>query len=305
MNRVGEFVLKQSKSILENKQHALFYAILFAVLPFASWLSVSVMALITLRKGAKSGLDILLPASIIHSVPLMMLIPVDSALVNTAIEYIPCYLAALSLRKASNWQAVCFVLLAQALIAFLLLGVIAPHFAEEQFIHFKKMVSHYEEYQQLFDRIMSDISSDNLAQLFLGVQILSVTISTLTSLIFARGIQAKLVKPGGLQEELLEFRGNRISLIVLLALSVASYYEMPWALNLLPIALAYFFAAGLGLINFVLSRKWQLKVVILLVLLILFKPILMFVYVIFGTLDSLFNFRLYLPARRENQFKGF
>ena len=65
-----------------------------------------------------------------------------------------------------------------------------------------------------------------------------------------------------------------------------------------PLVFCYFLVSGFGLAYFILARKRQVRVVILLFLLILLKPtFVLFAYIIFGSLDSLFNFRLYLPAR--------
>ncbi len=296
--RIGELILNQSKKGLENKRYAILCAAILAIVPFASWLSVALVVLVTLRKGGKSGFEVLFPALIIHSVPLMMLVPVESALINTLIAYLPCYFAALVLRKNANWQAVAGVFFLQALIAFVLVQLLLPNFAVIQFTHFKAMLSHYEEYKQFIENSMQGINSLNLAQLFFGAQILSVFASALISLFFARFIQAQLFVPGGLKVELSDFRGGKLAFLVLAAISIASYYESAFAINLLPLVLSYFLLSGFNLSYFVLARKWHLKVVILLFLLIMFKPTLMlFAFIIFGLLDSLFNFRLYLPRR--------
>ena len=298
MMRVGELLLNQSKKMLENKQYAIMYAVVLSVLPFASWLSVSLVAFVTLRKGAKSGFEVLLPALIFHSVPLMMLMSLDSAITNTLIAYIPCYSAAICLRKTVSWQAVFGVFLIQIFCAFLLISLLAPNFAVDQFDQFKKMLAHYEEYQHLIDNSTDGINSFNLAQMFFGIQILSVVISALISLIFARSIQAKLFMPGGLNAELIDFRSGRLAFLVLMGVSIASYYEISFAINLLPIILTYFLVSGFSLAYFILVRKWHVRMITLLLLLIMLKPMFMlFAYIVFGSLDSLFNFRLYLPAR--------
>jgi hypothetical protein len=298
MMRAGDFIIRQSKALLENKQYAIVCASIISILPFASWLSVALVALITLRKGAKSGFEVMLPALIIHSVPLMMLVPVESALINTLVAYIPCYIAALSLRKTAHWQMVFGVFFLQALIGFLLIQFLVPDFVIDQYAQLKKIVTHYEEYQQLFDTSTGGLSSFILAQLFFGIQILSVIVSAIVSLMFARSIQAKLFMPGGFKQELIDFRSDKISFLVLLGISIASYYEISFALNLLPLLLCYFLISGFSLAYFVLARKKQVRVFILLCLLILLKPnFVLFAYIVFGSLDSLFNFRLYLPTR--------
>ncbi|KTD64576.1 hypothetical protein [Legionella shakespearei] len=298
MMRTGNFILRQSKNLLENKQQAIMFAVLFALLPFASWLSVALVLLVTLRRGAKTGFEVMLPALVIHSVPLMMLVPIESALINTLIIYIPCYLAALVLRSTTSWQAVFGVFFLQALIGFTAIHLFAPDFILAQFSQFKNILGQFQEYKQLLDAGTDGISTFILAQLFFGIQILSVVVSALISLIFARSIQAKLFVPGGFSSELLAFRSGRLSFLILMAVSIASYFEISYAINLLPLVLSYFLISGFALAFYALARKRQLRIMTLLVLLILLKPFfVLFAYVLLGALDSLFNFRLYLPVR--------
>lgn len=295
MMRTGDFISRQCKVLLENKQLAIIYAVVFSILPFASWLSVALVSLITLRKGGRSGLDVLLPALVIHSVPLMMLIPISGALINSLIAYLPCYFAALILRTTERWQVVFGVFLIQALLGCVFLQLYAPEFIVMQFNQLKVVLM---QYQGLVEAGMDGISSSSLAQLFFGIQILSAIVSATISLMFARSTQARLFLPGGFKNELSTFRSGRFSLLVLLCVSVGTYYEIPLAINILPIMLSYFLASGFGLAYFIFARKSQVKVFLLLLLLILLKPTFaLFAYIVFGSLDSIFNFRSYLPKR--------
>jgi len=264
MMRAGDFIIKHSKLLLENKQHAILYAVVLSILPFASWLSVALVSLVTLRRGGKAGFEVMLPALVVHSVPLMMLVPLESALINTLVSYLPCYMAAICLRKTVSWQTVSGVFFIQALIGFLLIHFIAPDFIANQFSQFKNILVQYQEYQHLLDSNTDGISSLILAQLFFGIQILSVIVSAMISLMFARTIQAKLFIPGGFKEEVLGFRSGKISFLILIAVSIASYYEIPLAINLLPLVLSYFLVSGFSLAYFILARKREVRVFILL-----------------------------------------
>lgn len=295
---LGELLLNQSKKILENKQYAILCAAVLSIVPFASWLSVALVALITLRKGGKFGFEVLVPALVIHSAPLLMLVSVESALINTLIAFLPCYFSALVLRKYANWQAVAGAFLLQALIAFVLIQCLIPDFAVMQFNQFKMMLSHFDEYKQFIESSIEGINSGDIAQLFFGIQILSVVATSLLSLLFARFIQAKLFMPEGFKLELANFRGSKFGFLILLVISIAAYKELAFAINLLPLTLGYFLLTGLNLSFFVIARKWHFKAIILLLLLIIFKPtFVLFACIVFGVLDSLFNFRLYLPRR--------
>lgn len=298
MMRAGDFIIKQSKALLENKQQAILFAVLFSILPFASWLSVALVSLVTLRRGAKAGFEVMLPALVVHSVPLMMLVPLDSVLINTLVAYIPCYLGAITLRKTASWQLTLGMFLLLSMTGFLLIQVLAPDFVIEQFNQFKKLITQLQEYKQIVDDSIEGLSVFILAQLFFGFQILSVLVSATVSLMCARSMQARLFMPGGFSRELQEFRSGKLAFLVLVGVSTGFYFEIPFAINLLPIILAYFLTSGFSLAVYTLARRKQIKVVILLLLLILLKPVFMLLaYVVFGVLDSLFNFRLYLPTR--------
>ena len=298
MMRAGNFIVRQSKILLENKQQAIMFAVIFSILPFASWLSVALVSLVTLRKGVKPGFEVMLPALVVHSVPLMMLVPVESAIINTLITYIPCFVAALTLRATTSWQSVFGIFFIQAFIGFVSLQLIAPDFVLDQYNQFKHLLVQFQEYNQVINNGTDGLSSFILAQLFFGLQILSVIFSAVISLLFARSIQSKLFLPEGFKTEILEFRSGRLAFLIMVMISIASYFEVSFAINLLPLILGYFLLSGFSLAYFAFARKRQVRVVILLLLIILLKPtFVLFAYIVFGALDSLFNFRLYLPAR--------
>jgi hypothetical protein len=295
MMQVGDFITKHCKVLLESKRRAMAYAVIFAILPFTSWLSIALVSLVTLRKGARSGFDVLLPALVIHSVPLMMLIPASSALINALLAYFPCYFAALSLRKTEKWQMAFGVLFIQAFLGCLVIQLLTPELIVDQFNQFKAILMQYHE---LVDTTLFDMNSLVLAQLFFGIQILSIIVSSIISLIFARTTQAKIFLPGGFRNELMTFRSGRFSFLVFVGILLASYYEIPIAINVLPMVLCYFLASGLGLVYFICVNKNQFKIFVLLMLLMFLRPtVVLCTYIVIGSLDSIFNFRAYLPSR--------
>ncbi|KTD75012.1 hypothetical protein [Legionella waltersii] len=294
----GQFLTNQCKTLLDNKKNAILWATILSVIPFASWLSVALVCLVTLRKGAKPGSEVLVPAMVIHSVPLLMLFSLKTVLVNVLIGYFPSYLAAITLRKTAKWQYACGALFIQCLIGFGLIQLLAPGFVASQFNHFKQILSQFQEYQQVIEYSTEGLSLASLAQLFFGIQILSVIISLMISLIVARSIQSRLFMPGGFNQEMLEFRGGRLAFLLLIAVGIGAYFQVPVATNLLPLTLAYFFLSGFCLAYYILAKKWQFRVLILLSLLLILKPFsVAFALVVIGSIDSLFNIRLYLPAR--------
>lgn len=296
--RMSGLILKQSKAMLENKQYAILCAAILSIVPLASWLSIALVCLITLRKGAKDGFEVMLPAMVIHSIPLMMWLPLEKAGINVLAAYVPCYLAALTLRATRSWQAVFGVLFIMVSLVFVVVSSLFPEMLIEQFNQFKSLLSQYSSYQEALNYATDGLDVTTLGYLFFGVQLFSVVISSIISLMFARSIQAKLFMPNGFRQEVIAFRGNRISFLFLLSVTVACYYELPIGIFLMPFIAVYFLLAGFNLAYFILASRWQFNALILLLLVVLLKPtIVLLAYILLGTLDSLINFRLYLPNK--------
>ncbi|TAL58931.1 MAG: hypothetical protein EPN84_12150, partial [Legionella sp.] len=272
MMRLGDLIVKQSKALLENKQHAILGAVVLSMLPFTTWLAVALVALVTLRKGGSHGFEVMLAALVFHSVPLMLILPLSSVLINTLITFVPAFIAAKVLRDRLSWPAVFGALFLQVALVCLSLQLLVPHFVIDQFNQFKTLLNQYPEYQQLMELSTEGMSHIVLAQLFFGMQLFSVVVSATISLMCARSIQAKLFIPGGFREEVLAFRAGRLAFLVLLSVAIAAYYQSSVAINLLPMVLSYFILSGFGLAHFILGRKNQIRVLILLVLLLLVKP---------------------------------
>ena len=88
-----------------------------------------------------------------------------------------------------------------------------------------------------------------------------------------------------------------MGLILFVVLLVAAKQHSMVAMSLLPLLIFYFLLAGLSLSFNILAKQWPRYTGILLVSTLFLLPFVMLpVYVIFGSLDSVFNFRLYLPS---------
>lgn len=289
---MGNLILKQSKLMLEHKQQALWLAMVLSVVPFVSWLSVAIVALITLRKGARQGFEIMLPALVVHLIPLMMLVQWDSAVVNTVLEYLPCYAAALVLRQTAKWQYVFGAFVLQSLVCFALIQLFVPEFPAEQYQQFQEL---FAEYQDIIRTASEGINVTTLEQLLVGLQLVGIMASSLFSLSFARSIQSKLFLPGGFSEELAAFRCGKWSLLLLVAVSVASYYGLALGLCLLPLTASCFFLSGVNLLVNISGKRKQMTLMTLLALLLFTRPMLILLaFIVIGSLDSIFNFRIYL-----------
>ena len=74
------------------------------------------------------------------------------------------------------------------------------------------------------------------------------------------------------------------------------------AMNLLPLLMMYFLLSGLSLGLTILASKKSLYAFVMLLLPLILLPYVMFpAYMVFGSLDSLFNFRLYLQKKIDTK----
>lgn len=62
MSWLSSLIRKQGQILLENERYAILHAVLLALLPYTAWLSIALIALMTLRKGWRKGGLLLVPA---------------------------------------------------------------------------------------------------------------------------------------------------------------------------------------------------------------------------------------------------
>ncbi|MDF1683363.1 MAG: hypothetical protein P1U36_01775 [Legionellaceae bacterium] len=301
MQRVREGLFqRQARRVLDEERYALASAAILSVLPYMGWLALALIALVTLRKGWQSSGVLVLPVMVGHTLLALKNVPISGAIFSAALNVIPCYLAAIVLGVTSSWRVVAAALFGAVMTSALCIQVISPEF----------IVSQYEHLQTLLRSLASgdvnvldfweshEVSPLVLANYLLGVQAASLAFSAMVPLLFARSIQSQLFYPGGFQQELLNFRGDKLSCAVLVLICTGAYSGQFLAINGLPLVLFYFILAGLSLAACLLSRIRPLGVlVLLLVPMVLLPWVMLPLYVLLGAFDSLFNVRLYLSSK--------
>ena len=209
-------------------------------------------------------------------------------------------MAACVLAQTSSWRAVAAALFGLVMLSALFFQGISPDFIASQYEHLQALMHSMASSQiNVLDFWESHgISPVVLANYLFGVQAASLAFSAMVPLFFARSIQSQLFYPGGFQQELRYFRGDKTSLAVFVLLFSAAYLDLVLAMNGLPLVLFYFTLAGLSLAACLLSRMRPLGVLVLLLVPTVLLPWVMLpLYVLLGAFDSLFNFRLYLSSK--------
>jgi len=290
---------KVVNKLLDSERLALLAVIALMILPYMAWLSMSALALVTLRNGVKSGTQLVIPAFTAHVIVLLLSVPLNVALIDGLIRVLPCYILACVLRCTVNWQVVTAAFILLALMAAVVLQMLAPELIASQFAYFKLVMQKMDSGIELMKRVEdSNWSLFVLSNYLVGVQIACLFVANLSSLMFARMLQSNMYYPGGFRQEVLNFRADKLSFLALIITALAAYFQQAVAMNCLPLLLFYFSLAGLSFSAHVLSQVKPFKLLVLLCLpcMILPRVVLPF-YVMLGGIDSLVNFRLYLSVR--------
>ncbi|NCT56871.1 MAG: hypothetical protein GW760_04045 [Legionella sp.] len=300
MQRVREgFIHRQARRVLDDDRYALASTAILSVLPYMGWLALALIALVTLRKDWRLGGLLVLPALVGNMLLSLKHVPMSGAILGAMLNVVPCYFAAIVLGRTSSWRAVAAALFGVVIGSAWLIQMVSPEFIVSQYTQLKALM-----HTVLLGQVnvldvweAHEVSPLMLANYLLGVQAASLAFSAMVPLLFARSVQSQLFYPGGFQQELLSFRGNKLSLAVLVLLSTAAYSNRYLAMNGLPLVMFYFILAGLSLAACLLSRIRPLGVLVLLLVPTVLLPWVMLpLYVLLGAFDSLFNVRLYLSS---------
>ena len=301
MIRLTQLMMKQGERLLSSKNYALLCAVLLALVSHTTWLSMAVIALITLRKGWQEGTRLLLPVATAHFALALASYSVGGAIADTLFAFLPGYLAAIALYATTSWRIVAGVLFLQVLVIVVALQLFLPDFISAQYLYIQAIIRAADPSNALLN-MLSDASSLQqlvLANYLVGIQAVMVVFSALSSVLLARWVQSQLYYAGGFRQEVLTFRENQKGLLMLAFMLIAAlHYNNVVAINLLPTFLFFSVLAGLSLCaNALLVRKKVRGVFFILVIPLVLLPFVTIpFYIILGSLDSIFNFRLYLPS---------
>lgn len=293
----------QLELMIKDSRYALAYAMLFSFFSYTMWLSLTVIALVTLRRGLREGLWVMLPVSFIHAAVSTIHLPWSAAVLNALLTFLPVFSGALVLHQTTQWRMVAGVFFLQVVLAAILVQMFYPAFITEQFHYLQKIAQNLPEDNALLVLLSAQHKIDGrlLANYLFGTQAAGLIASALLPLMFGRQLQAGLFNPGGFRQEVLAFRSGKIELVLLTALIVGAYQQNVLAMNCLPVVGFYFLLAGLSVGYYVLAGKKSMWVLLLLVLPVGLLPFIMMpIYLLIGFFDGIINFRSYLPVRNAS-----
>lgn len=286
--------------MLSNDVYALFNIVMLVVFPYTGWLAASIIALVTLRKGFKTGGLLLVAACFTNFFMLKSTAGHNEAAIGSLLSYAPCYLAAGALYLTNSWRVVAGVLLLQVFLVMCLLHALLPEFIVQQYLYLREMLTQLQ-LDNTFLMLNKGTGSGTqtfFANYLVGVQAAGVVLASLVSLAFARYIQSKLYYPEGFKLEIRTLRAKKLDLLLLIVPILAAKQHYLLAIDVLPVMLLFFCIAGLSLwFTCMAVKSLFIPMLSLSVVLGFFPHVMLPVCVLFGSLDTLFNFRVLLQNK--------
>jgi hypothetical protein len=288
--------------ILKSRLRAIIMAVLFSVLPYLGWISGIVVALVTLRKGAAEGFNVLiwslLPAivglfvSFVH--PNLSWFPFAMTIFYSGFL---AWLGAVLLLRF-NWSV-----LLQMIALFGIIGVALMHaFIPDVAAWWMKTMSTYmKEIEQGMKistvdttRLQGFIKQYSLVAT--GFQIMLYSVTGIAEVFLARGLESSMFNPGQLMKEATKIRLSLISSFIFFAFVIGLRMGSPIFLDFMPVIILPFVLAGISLIHglmnaYSLPRMAYWIFYIVVIAASLFAQVLLLAIVVAAIIDSGFNFR--------------
>ncbi len=271
---------------------------LVPVLGILSVLSGAAVALVTLRHGAKQGMQVLAGASLISS--LFMYFTMGTlalGLVFALFLWLPLWVLALLLRRTASWSVTLDVAVALGVLV-----VVAIYIATDNPVPWWTSVL-----GQVFDAMAAQNVGMELALMreqlpkiaewMTGMLAGAFVLGLIASIMLARWWQSLLFNPGGFREEVYGLRQSRVATMVVLALLLLSVVKFGvvsrLAADLMVIAVVVYSVAGLALVHALVAmtgkhRGWLIA---LYVVMFIVPPHAMTALAGIGFADSWMDFR--------------
>lgn len=287
-------VRQLAQYVMRGRLQAILAAVLFSFIPGLGWVGVAIMGLVTLQKGLREGLFLLLWVAlpdvvfaIVEKTPMLLLY---DFLIGSCVVYFLAFV----LRRTGSWA---FVLQVGALLG--IVGVLIAHAAVNHidqwwFIQLNDFM------QQVNTKLGMDLNADVLktwaiwmSKIATGTQAVIFLLVDLVVLLFARWLQTLLYSEGELKRELYRIRLNWVDVGVLLLVLLAIFSQASVVFDILPVILAPFFLAGLSLVHCVVATSKTVWAWLsgFYCLLVLFFPYMMVLLVLASVADSCLNLR--------------
>lgn len=281
LKRLAQFLLKK-------RGNAIIAAFLLATLPavFVSF-SAIVVALVTLRKGAKEG-GIVLCWAVLPIIAKAYVLEGYLFLTLTLTGFVLTWTMAILLAHFSSWS---LLVQSGAMLGVVVVGLLHASGVDLVGWWLVHLVSYWQTIDSSDGSVVSQAVMDKLsvlASLATGFQAFVLLSIALLKVAFARWMQAILVNPGGLRKELYRIRLGRFSLMLLVLLF--AFALLLSSLSVLEVALplaGMYVIAGLSALHYWLAPyRYAFPALLGFYVIIVVVPYAVLAPLLIGVLDS-------------------
>jgi hypothetical protein len=285
MQPFGQFIMR-------SRRNAGLLALAFAILPLLNWAAIVIMALVTLRRGAKEG-ALILACVLLPGIVWVMLSKNQTMLLNMVVGSILVWILAWVLHRSHSWS---LTLLVGAGIAIVIIVCLHSYIDGINAWWQAKMATYLNAAgsEMQMDTTAQQATIMKLAKIATGLQAAAVLLIDLLWLIMARYWQAVLYNPGKLRGELHTICLPKWSSVVLIVIALLAWLTAwPQLIDILPVVAVVFALAGLSVVHYVIyARKMNWILLVLLYLVLIFAlPYMVVALVIVAMCDSWLNLR--------------
>jgi hypothetical protein len=281
--------------VLRGRMQAVWVALLFTLIPLVGWMiSVVIVGLVTLRKGALEGFWLVLWTAI-PSVALAVWGQPSSLLYTVVYGSVLVWILAIVLRERQSWHAVLQVGAVLGALGVLVVHITQPHIVLWWEVQFNQLFQQIDAARYPIDLAPEQLKmiAETMAKYATGVEAVFIVLSGMCSLIVSRWVQAWLFNPGGFRQEFYRIHFGKVEAGVLLLCVLASIAGVGLASDWVPVIAFPFLLAGVSLIHSVVgvSRRPWFWIIGFYVALIILSPYSLFILLTLAFVDSWLNFR--------------
>jgi len=279
--------------VLSSRSRAVFMAMLFMVLPFFSWVSAVIVALVTLRKGIYEGFLIVLWTAL----PFVVLFVVEKEWVLfvrlVLLGSLLVWLLAIVFRRYAKWSLILELSALFGILGVLIVHILIPNVDTWWVNH---VVALTKTIAFPIDETILTQVIQMMAPYATGLSALFILISGVTELIIGRGLVSQFEKGKKFIQEWVNIRLSVIAALILI-FNIVMIFKGPVIFkDFLPLTVLPFIFAGISFVHLLLikwhvSRKQLILFYVIVMVAVIFFPVLLSLLVMISFADSFINFR--------------
>lgn len=299
------FAQKFAQFVLKRRMNAALLAIIFAALPYFSWLSAVIVGLYTLRKGAHEGFVVclwsILPSVVLTFVMKNWLILGSRVFLGSLLVWA----LTVAFSKKPQWLLTVLLACLAGIVAVLIFHFIIGDTSKWWMEYLSTTAVQFEKSLGMTGDKLNAAQglAMKIAHFATGINAAIFVFSAIIQLVIARLLDLSLPNAVAKVAEKRTIKMPVWMIAVLIIFFLLSYFGPMLFKDILPLILLPFFVAGLSLINDSLTKRLSpmkmLFVYFALIFAMMLMPFIAFVIIFIAVVDSFIDFRRLSDKRRK------